>query len=397
LAERSRKISSVCGLKFIETFTRPLPLFAAARLASIPGLSTDARRWQFGGRRFAFPPYGWLFQAWGIGLGWNGVSAVLMIRTETCPVCGGSPATAYREVDGIAYFRCSPCGSLFADPAFMAGIERGEVVNYQSAYWESEISAARSRSFGAGLMRAAEVIRMCRIPIRRFIDIGSGTGSLLDAAGALLPEIADRFYGIELFPPAPDLRSTHPNYRVGALGEMPETFDAGVCIEVIEHLSPATLRALVAQLAGRASPGALFLFNSAQPSFVETHDPAYLDPLGRGHIVSYSVEGVRHIFEPEGFNVIALPGRDWAFLAEFSQTPAQLGIDELFTWLWTPHPENMAMLETARFGPLMIGMGLDSARVYLEHANAARRQECSFLKKRTKKLLHRCRGLFSSI
>jgi hypothetical protein len=290
----------------------------------------------------------------------------------TCIVCERGAASPYREVDGIGYFRCGSCGSLFADPAFIARIESGEVVNYQSAYWESEIRAAQERSFGAGLMRSAETIRLCRIPIRKFIDIGSGTGSLLDAVSALLPEIADHFYGIEVFPPEPALRSAHPNYRIGTLQSMTEIFDAGVCIEVIEHLSPSMLRGLARHLAERAAQGGLFLFNSAQPSFVESHDPGYLDPHGRGHIVSYSVEGVRTIFEPAGFKVMALPGRDWAFLAEFGEVPGQGGggggLDALFTRLWTPHPDNMAMLAASRFGPLMIGVGLDSSRVYLEHA-----------------------------
>jgi len=290
-----------------------------------------------------------------------------------CPVCAGTPTSPCRTIDGVDYFRCTPCGSLFADPDFIARVQSGEVVNYQSTYWASEIKAANERSYGAGLMRSAEAIRLCRIPIYRFIDIGSGTGSLLDAVAGLVPEIADKFYGIEIFPPEPALRSPHPNYRIGTLASLSETFECGVCIEVIEHLPPETLRMLASQLAQRASPGALFLFNSAQPSFVEEHGYTYLDPLGRGHIVSYSVEGVRKIFEPAGFRIIALPGRDWAFLAEYTDEKSEVGVDDLFTRLWTPHPDNMAMLAACRFGPLMIGMGLDSARVYLEHANSLAR------------------------
>ena len=98
---------------------------------------------------------------------------------------------------------------------------------------------------------------------------------------------------------------------------MDRTFDAGVCIEVIEHLTPTTLRSLVAQLAAVSRPGSLYLFNSGQPDFVEREDPGYLDPHGRGHIVSYSLAGAASIFAPAGFNVIELPGRAWAFLAEF--------------------------------------------------------------------------------
>ncbi len=271
-------------------------------------------------------------------------------------------------MDGIAFFRCEPCGSLFADPAFIARVEAGEMLNYRDPYWDTEISAARERDAGSSLARVAETMRMCRIPIERFIDIGAGAGGLLDCLAELTPEIAGHFYGIELFPPAPALRSKHPNYRIGTLDGMPEMFEAGICIEVIEHLTPSTLRGLAAQLARRATPGALFLFNSAQPGFVEQHDPGYLDPLGRGHIVSYSLAGAAAIFAPAGFHIIALPGRDWAFLAEFCENPPPTGIDAMFERLWHPNPENLALLEGAKYGRMLIGMGLDSARAYLEAA-----------------------------
>jgi hypothetical protein len=296
-----------------------------------------------------------------------------MIAPHTCLVCLRGPTAFYREVEGVAYFRCEPCGSLFADPDFISKVESGEVVNYRSPYWDSELKAARERNTGASLARVAETIRFCRIPVRRLIDIGTGAGGLLDALSELLPEMSDRFYGIELFPPAPALRSLHRNYRLGTLDGMAETFEAGVCIEVIEHLTPSMLRGLVAQLARRAASGALFLFNSAQPSFVEQHDPGYLDPRGRGHIVSYSVAGATRIFAESGFHLIPLPGRDWAFLAEFSDTPPKLGIDAMFERLWSPNPDNMAMLAGAKYGQLMISMGLESARAYLEHATAHER------------------------
>jgi hypothetical protein len=255
----------------------------------------------------------------------------------------------------------------------MNRVEAGEVVNYQSAYWDGEVSAAEERSFGASLIRVAEVFRLCGIPIKRFIDIGSGTGSLLDSLDRLLPELRDRFYGIELFPPEEARRSRHPNYRIGSLGSLTERFDAGVCIEVIEHLTPAMVRGLASDLAKRATQGALFYFNSAQPSFVATHDPGYLDPLGRGHIASYSVAGVAHLFGPSGLKVIALPGRDWGFLAEFTDDSQPVGTDQLFDRLWRPNAANMGMLAAARFGPLMAGVGLEASRCYLEHAVAEAR------------------------
>jgi hypothetical protein len=285
----------------------------------------------------------------------------------TCMVCGVGAARGYRVVQGVQFFKCPDCGSICADPAFIRRIEAGEVVNYNSAYWDSEIHAADERCYGSSLSRVAETLRLCRIPVHRFIDIGSGSGALLDSLARLLPELSSRFWGIEAFPPPENLRSKHPNYRIGTLADLSGTFDAGVCIEVIEHLSPDMVRGLAADLARRATPGALFYFNSSQPSFVETQDPGYLDPLGRGHIASYSVRGLAHLFNPSGFNIIRWPGRDWAFLAEYTGRQ-EVGRDDLFQRLWNPLPENMSNLLSARFGPLMVSMGFESARCYLEHS-----------------------------
>jgi hypothetical protein len=80
-----------------------------------------------------------------------------------CPICLYESALL-REVHGVAYFKCLKCGSIFAHPDFMAAVEAGAVENYRDSYWEHEISAARERSFGAGVVRMAEMLRMARIP-----------------------------------------------------------------------------------------------------------------------------------------------------------------------------------------------------------------------------------------
>jgi len=281
-----------------------------------------------------------------------------------CAVCDADAAQPYRDVDGVAYFRCGTCGSLFAHPDFLARIEAGGASVYAADYWRDELSSARERCFGPAVLRVAETIAYCRPPIDAFIDIGAGTGWLLDALDTLLPEAIDRFHAVERYPPPPPHRTANPNYVVGTLADLRRTFDAGVCIEVIEHLTPATLRALVAQLAAVSRPGSLYLFNSGQPEFVAREDPAYLDPHRRGHIVSYSLAGADSIFAPAGFNVIALPGRTWAFLAEFG--PKQpVDAEGLIARLWQPVPENLAMLRSARFGELMRVAALDTARAYL--------------------------------
>lgn len=290
-----------------------------------------------------------------------------------CLVCTEADATPYRMVQGVQFFKCDGCASLFADPSFIRQIESGKGANYQHDYWSSEAGAAKERSFGVSLVRVAETFRLCRIPINRFIDIGAGTGGLLDALTVLMPEIASRFWGIEAFPPEERHRSRHPNYLVGTFADIPGTFEAGVCVEVLEHLSPAMVRDLASNLARCATPGSLFYFNSGQPSFVENNDPNYLDPLGRGHIASYSVAGAGHLFNPSGFNVIAVPGRDWAFLVEYGAPREPINTEQLFTRLWNPKGENIELLRSARFGPLMITMGLESSRCFLEHSVAVER------------------------
>ena len=89
----------------------------------------------------------------------------------------------------------------------------------------------------------------------------------------------------------------------------------------------------------------------------------------------------RAIFEPAGFKVIELPGRAWAFLAEFgSQWPGDA--EALITRLWHPVPENVSMLRSARFGELIRAAALDTARAYLpRHAPAVVAPEEGYLRR----------------
>jgi hypothetical protein len=57
-------------------------------------------------------------------------------------------------------------------------------------------------------------------------------------------------------------------------------------------------------------------------------------------------------------------------VAGFTADPAPAGIDALFGRLWHTNPDNMHMLASVQFGPLMIGMGLEASRCCLEHAIA---------------------------
>jgi len=287
---------------------------------------------------------------------------------EECPLCGKN-LLPLRQVDGVAFLRCEGCGSILAEHAFLERSMAGEARTYDDDYWSEELKAARERSYGASLLRLAEVFIYARRPVRRFLDVSCGPGTLLDAAAEMLPEIASTFWGIEPFPPPPAFRAGHPNYRIGYLRDLEGKFDGGTCIEVIEHLPPAVLRAMLAELAEVSAPDALWYFNSAQPAFVERDDPGYLDPFKRGHIASYSIEGLRPLFAEAGFTLHALPGRDWAFLAEYRSTRPE-DSTALLDRVWRMHPENRALLGSARFGHLLLAAGMESARCYIEAAVA---------------------------
>jgi hypothetical protein len=279
-------------------------------------------------------------------------------------VCQRENSNFLEKKSGVDYFQCSICGSIYADRQAI-DIGTGGSRVYDATYWRAQVEAARQRCFGGGIIRVAETMLYSRMQVNRFLDISCGTGFLLDAVATLNPALAEQMIGIEPYPPPPEWRSQHPNFRIGHISDLDGVFEAGVCIEVIEHLWPDALRSMLAELAKVSVEGSLYYFNSAQPSFVIKQKLVYLDPFTNGHVVSYSVEGLRSIFADSGFVVHALPGRDWAFLAEYGKrSPESAG--ELYTRLWKPVPENLSLLRKGTFGSLLRTIGLESARCYLE-------------------------------
>lgn len=274
-----------------------------------------------------------------------------------CPVCDVGKSTFHAKIDGYDYFRCGDCGSLFIDRATLDRIDAGESTRvYDETYWNEELRSARERADGVSLTRAGEAILYARRPVQRFLDVGTGPGYLLDALARNFPAHPGMFHGVELFPP--EEHSDHPNYRVGDVGDLRERFDAGICIEVAEHLTPKMLQRLARGLAAISNPGTLWLFNTGMPEFVIEQDPGYLDPLRRGHIVSYGLRGVAHLFEPHEFRISPIPGKSYAWFAEFKplETP---GFDER---VYRPLPENRKLLE--EFG-LLFQAAFESARASL--------------------------------
>lgn len=275
---------------------------------------------------------------------------------ELCPVCENGRSLFHTRVDGYAFYRCLACGSLHVDRETLKAIDEGSGTRiYDEAYWDNESGAARQRATGESLVRAGEAILYAQRPVKRFLDVGAGPGFLLDALSKHFPDRAGIFHAIELLPPAE--HSTHPNYIIGDTGDLSGRFDAGVCIEVVEHLTPRMLKGLAEGLTKISEPGSLWLFNTGMPEFVLEHDPAYLDPKRRGHIVSYGLPGLEHIFAPLGFRVSQIPGKNYAWIAEY-----QVGDDAPTIESRSPVRENEALLKECG---LLYQAAFESARASL--------------------------------
>lgn len=279
-----------------------------------------------------------------------------------CAICGNK-ADLWRNVDGYDFTDCRVCECIAIDGTTMNVVDEGAFPrNYDPSYWAMETEAAKERSYGGSLARVAETILYCRRPINKFVDIGSGPGFLLDALGKYLPASRLKFYGVEMFPPSQ--RSNHPNYIVGNLSQADHKFDAGVCIEVFEHLTPAMLRELAAAMAAKSNAQALYFINTSLSHHVRSDNTGYIDPLNRGHIVSWSIKAVAAIFEPYGFRAIPLAGKPWAFCLEYMSEDN----DVPDARIWSPLAENVSILNDPEMGSALYVLGIDTARAYLQYA-----------------------------
>jgi len=238
------------------------------------------------------------------------------------------------------------------------------IVKYDEEYWKNEQGAAKERSYGSSLARMAEVIFYTRIPIRKFIDIGTGQGHFLDSIAKYLPEHVSYFYGCEKFPPSVDYyRSPCKNYIPVFLDEIDFIFEAGMCIEVIEHLTPTMLKSLFIQLNSVASKGSFFLFNTGTSDFIMLGNDDYLDPVKRGHIVSYSLKGIATLLNDTDFVLVPIKGKSWAFGIEKLNDRTDETID-IEHRIWNPVLENMEILNSKSMGNVLKILGIESSRAY---------------------------------
>ncbi len=266
-----------------------------------------------------------------------------MGNKSACAVCGFAATTLFTVVDGYDFYCCGECDCIYVDPRVIHKIDAGQLTlgdQYGEQYWEQEELGARERAGGVALVRAGEALLYCRRPVERFLDVGAGPGFLLSQLQELIDPQASVFHGVEKYPPR--YACAAQNFHLGGVESLQdaEPFDAGICIEVIEHLTPHMLDGLVEGLARVSKPDSFWLFNTGMPDYVRQQDPAYLDPMHRGHIVSYALPGLVRIFGRHGFRVGALPGKNFAFYAEFEPT-ANATIERR---IHSPEPHNVALL-----------------------------------------------------
>jgi hypothetical protein len=286
------------------------------------------------------------------------------MSSKNCPVCFSNETQLFTEVAGMLYYTCNFCEVIFISPEVLAQIDAGKgIINYTENYWKEELSAARERSWGSALARVAEVFLYARIPIKKFIDIGTGPGYLLDAIQFHLPSSADIFYGNEIFPPPGEYCTSSKNYLKGRLREFEFTFDAGSCIEVIEHLTPAMVRTLFNDLAIQSKANSIYIFNTGLSQYIKNENINYLDPYVRGHIMGWSLKGLQTLTKSSGFRIFSIPGKAWAFIAEYR--PDHNLEKNLTDRIWRALPENTNVLKDKKTGELLYILGLDTARAYV--------------------------------
>jgi SAM-dependent methyltransferase len=283
---------------------------------------------------------------------------------QTCPCCASAETLHFTNVAGYDYYRCVNCECIFIDNVYLSRIDNGfQIVKYENGYWDMEMASARERSYGPTLARMAEAIYYCKRPINKFLDIGTGPGYFLDAVSKLLPEHADIFYGVELFPPDTDHRTKSKNYIIGDIGDLKDKFDCGICIEVIEHITPAMFNDILKKLARVSNPNALYIFNTGMPEYVIHEDRGYLDPTKRGHIVSYSIKAVSIIAARYGFVTHKIIGKTWAFALEFTQK-RNTAFEDIRNRIWHAPEQNLNILSDSNMGQVLKILGLETSRAY---------------------------------
>lgn len=281
-----------------------------------------------------------------------------------CPICNNK-SELYTNIENIDYFNCRSCDFIFIDLEFISKIDNGNsVVEYTENYWNNELKSAKKRAYDDVVGRMTELIYYAKRPIQTMVDIGTGPGYILDFVDENMQNLSKILFGIEKYPPPKDLRTKSSNYFIGEIKDFNKKIDAGFCIEVIEHLTPKMYENLLSQLQAKANPNSIYLFNTGLSIMVKNGHNDYLDPLHRGHIVSWSLKALEIIGKKYGFVVREIRGKNFAFCLEYM--PINLNINEDITnRVWSPLKENLTLLESENLGSLLKTFGRSQVREFL--------------------------------
>ena len=283
---------------------------------------------------------------------------------EVCPVCH-SESKQYSCIDGYNYFNCDTCDLIYIDPKIIFMTDNGNsIVNYDETYWKNEISSAKARAYNDSVGRLTELMYYAKIPIKTIVDIGTGPGYLLDFVHKNMQHLDDKFYGIEKYPPHVDYQTKSNNYFIGEVKDFYKSIDAGVCIEVIEHLTPLMFKNLLLQLKNKSNKNAIYMFNTGLSSMVKNGNNQYLDPIRRGHIISWSIKAVKHLAHKYKFSVREIEGKNFAFVLEFDVDSKHIK-ENIIDRVWSPLEENLNLLRSDNLGDLLVTFGRSQVREFL--------------------------------
>jgi hypothetical protein len=278
-----------------------------------------------------------------------------------CPICLSlHEIKIYSTLPTGHFNECLNCDYMFFSSFNQKKTETSKLEAYQDLYWLEEISAAKERAFGISIARASEVFILSSIPIKTFLDIGTGPGYFLDAVNKYLPDSSITFLGVEKFPPGSEFQTKNPGFRTGWLEQFKdESIDGGICIEVIEHLSATEVLQLFNLLYVKSSKGATYIFNTGLTDYVRKEDSDYLDPEIRGHISIWSIRALKILLADTGWTFSPIRNRTWCFMVE-----KEIEIDvDLDTRIWRPLSKNIEALCGESNSKLLYLLGRDSLRV----------------------------------
>jgi hypothetical protein len=271
-----------------------------------------------------------------------------------CSICDSNSGAVWFNEE---FVECHDCDFIFWSKGNLDVTSTAS--GYGENYWNTELASAHERAWGISVARAAEVVLLAKIPINKFLDIGTGSGDFLEAIHHFLPNEDISFIGVEKYPPQVEHRSKNKGYVQGWLDLFEEEeFDGGICIEVLEHLTVVQVQDLFELLSKKAKENSIFLFNTGLTDYVKEEDPKYLDPLVRGHISIWSVEAIARLVSKFGWQIYEMPNRKWAFLAEKSSVRD----DDIFSRIWNPVPQNVNALKGVERSNLLHILGRDGLR-----------------------------------